>query len=572
MSSATHFDSLPFVLGVSGHLDIASSDKKDLHKALVARLKTYQSKLGLKIKPYIATGLARGADQLAARAALEAGWGLIAVLPMPAHEFLATDDFMQHPDAAHEFKELLSLAKEHVITLGTEKITVFDEGIQSRNDQLYRNQSSFLAFRCTTVLALWDGVPAGIGACGTSYVVQICRGELLTQQLVWGDKVTKHLDIVKVRRTDSQVEVEPMSPLPPKDIVRFFAEIRELTAIKAWISDQRVIEESKYALLDNEEQRCDDAEQINQTRWAELDDGSKTILQTYTRMDLLSRHFQQRRSEVIKYTTIMAAMGGSIQFVSSIIQAPLLLGISWALILISAGLAYWFLSDKYSRYHNKFTDLRVLAESLRIQFYWRIAGIEKDIFDAFENRTALSEVGFLSFLSGIKVHVMSSNTLPPSNPEMVHSCWVLGQKQYFENKLLMLKKQQSQIKLCKYLLLFLAAASYLLGQFLINLSVLGIPANKFGQSLTALFVFLLALLSNYNTVMHFENLLRSYEAQFKVFDAAKQLISDAWRDNDVYFRQSQYIRRIGALAMQENADWFRNQREKQFDYKKLAGH
>jgi hypothetical protein len=51
---------------------------------------------------------------------------------------------------------------------------------------------------------------------------------------------------------------------------------------------------------------------------------------------------------------------------------------------------------------------------------------------------------------------MSSNTLPPSSPEMVLNCWVLGQKQYFENKLLMLKKQQSQIKLCKYLLLFLA--------------------------------------------------------------------------------------------------------------------
>jgi len=168
MSSTSHFDYLPFVLGVSGHLDIASADKPNLHKALVGRFKTYQSKLGLKIKPYIATGLARGADQLAARAALEAGWGRIAVLPMPAHEFLATDDLIEHPDAAHEFKELLSLAKERVITLGAEKNTVFDEGIQSRNDQLYRDQSSFLAFRCTTVLALWDGVPADIGACGTS--------------------------------------------------------------------------------------------------------------------------------------------------------------------------------------------------------------------------------------------------------------------------------------------------------------------------------------------------------------------------------------------------------------------
>ncbi len=107
-------------------------------------------------------GLAEGADRHVARLALDAGYGLHAVLPFDRD--LYASDF---PSAAsrREFDALLRRA-EHVTEL---------PGRHGVNAQAYHRAGQAMLDRSDLLLALWDGRPAQ-GAGGTAEVVDAaCR-------------------------------------------------------------------------------------------------------------------------------------------------------------------------------------------------------------------------------------------------------------------------------------------------------------------------------------------------------------------------------------------------------------
>jgi hypothetical protein len=123
--------------------------------------------------PIVLSGLARGADQLVAHCALEFGWRIGAVLPMPQQAFVSTPDFVEFPKAQADFAHLLSQCQGQVIEMDWPS-PPFDPDILNVMDQAYRNQSAFIARESQAVWALWDGAPALKGACGTSYVANLC--------------------------------------------------------------------------------------------------------------------------------------------------------------------------------------------------------------------------------------------------------------------------------------------------------------------------------------------------------------------------------------------------------------
>ena len=75
---------VPIVLAVTGHRDVREADLTALAAAVTAQLRLLSEK-----HPHspcvLLSGLAEGADRLAARCALEVGWTLGVVLPLPHH-------------------------------------------------------------------------------------------------------------------------------------------------------------------------------------------------------------------------------------------------------------------------------------------------------------------------------------------------------------------------------------------------------------------------------------------------------------------------------------------------------
>jgi hypothetical protein len=162
-----------FILGVTGHRDLHPEDLPSLRGQLLRRFEAMGKTFINSPAPIVVSGLARGADQLVAHCALEFGWRIGAVLPMPQQAFVTTPDFVEFPKAFADFAHLLVQCKDRVIELDWPS-PPFDPDILNVMDQAYRNQSAFIARECQAVWALWDGAPALTGACGTSYVADLC--------------------------------------------------------------------------------------------------------------------------------------------------------------------------------------------------------------------------------------------------------------------------------------------------------------------------------------------------------------------------------------------------------------
>jgi len=165
MSKGSRDAAPPVVVGVTGHRNIASNNKRlsnIVAKELRAVVRRHK---GAPI--IILSGLAEGADRLVADVARETlGAGLWAVLPLPDRLYLR--DFATAGSIA-EYKALKA-ASQRVIEaplMGTRRsLARYGE---PRNHQ-YAWIGAFIAKRAQVLIALWDGAP-GRGTGGTAHVV-----------------------------------------------------------------------------------------------------------------------------------------------------------------------------------------------------------------------------------------------------------------------------------------------------------------------------------------------------------------------------------------------------------------
>src|SRR5215469_17190213 len=81
----------PFVVGVSGHRDLRADDLPHLRAAVTAILRQLAEHLP-DSELWIVAGMATGADLLVAQTALELGFGVDAMLPMPLEHYAADFD------------------------------------------------------------------------------------------------------------------------------------------------------------------------------------------------------------------------------------------------------------------------------------------------------------------------------------------------------------------------------------------------------------------------------------------------------------------------------------------------
>ncbi len=97
--------------------------------------------------------LAEGADRLAARAALKAGFQLI--VPMPFRQDIYEEDFSKTPGSLDEFHDLLENAKGTAIELDGARDE--QDALTSREARSYEAVGRFVARNCDILIAVWDG-------------------------------------------------------------------------------------------------------------------------------------------------------------------------------------------------------------------------------------------------------------------------------------------------------------------------------------------------------------------------------------------------------------------------------
>lgn len=109
---------------------------------------------------HVISPLARGADRLAARVAVQLGYGLHVPMPFPQPEY--EKDFDTPADLA-EFRALLAAAAGNVVALDG------DHGPEM--DRAYEAVGRYVVHHCDVLIAIWDGLP-GRGRGGTADIVR----------------------------------------------------------------------------------------------------------------------------------------------------------------------------------------------------------------------------------------------------------------------------------------------------------------------------------------------------------------------------------------------------------------
>ncbi len=405
---------LPLVIGVVGHRHLEPRDYP-LYGArisgLFAYLRTHYPSTPLRV----ISALAEGADRLVAEIALAEGYELIVPLPMAAEEYAR--DF---PDTAQQFRDLLARIPAANIFVVPDAAVVSPTATHAElRDAQYREVGVFIAMQCHLLLALWDGVRNNSVA-GTAEVVRFkLEGHMHSDHRALDVDDCGPVYCVHAPRTGSggSADVPPEWLFPRESSAQLLRTVS--SRIDRFNSDS--LEFPVPAAL-----APDAAGLLPELQ--ERPAGDRLLAQTFACADRLARRYQRVTHTVLRLIVGLAvALALTFEVYAEIMPRRALPVIY---LLIFSAIVALYLWQKRADAQGRYLDYRALAEALRVQFYWRLAGLT-DSAAASYLRKQLDE------LRWIRDALRGANALPPATQpraDLVQRQWVRGQAQYYRGR------------------------------------------------------------------------------------------------------------------------------------------
>jgi hypothetical protein len=490
---------IPFVLAATGHRDLVDKDLPRLHEqvsGLIGRMKDRMASTPL----LLLSGLAEGADQLVATAALERGAYLAAVLPLPKDLYRS---LMSEPARA-EFDRLLSQAAL-VIELPYDDVAELANSEEARVRQ-YCALEDFLALHCQALIALWDGTdPRKSGGtfdvvrsvlAGVKYpdCMEPLRGTVYHIVTPRQSQAVSHAEAFQIHVLRCPSDLDEYAPAVPHESLQKKFKVKaskeedrtksSITEddIKAWRLEPhkklwrkialkrgngsgflhrrrselwvRIVEPSptekhleefnrRSTLLRPEDfpkWRLQPAN-WNKEPWRYLD----RIEKCHRRADVLALQSQKQKSSFSQWIllfVLLAAVGLATQ--SNLLTNYFLPWLFFPVFIVMAfGVHKW--AGKRG-VENWFLDARVLAEALRVQYFWELGGVRKPVWQYYLAHRP-SELGWvISALRSIALLSHEENPAVPATQEDLKSVlegWVKDQAEWYEKRS---QKQRNALK------------------------------------------------------------------------------------------------------------------------------
>ena len=412
---------LPIVIGVTGHRFMRAQDLAK-HRAHVCELFTELRRRYPSTPLRIVTSLAEGADRLVAEVALEGGHELLVPLPLAPADY--EHDF---PATIAEFHSILRrVPPEEVFVLPWDE----DEDVylelpapQHIREKRYRAVGVFLAQQSHLVLALWDGLPTESNS-GTAAVVRmkldgpsgLPEAGLRPLDADDGGPVY-HIHAPRAGQPAEQAAKDPEWMFPQEGDEALFHTLC-----------------SRIERFNSEPLRRSLAPDLPEAAQALLPDiatrsaGGRTLATAFAAADLLARHYQRTTRIVLRLTLLFAALLALIfEIYAEVLPWRLLpAGYLTAFASLTAILYWQGRRDVQGRY----LDYRALAEGLRVQFYWRLAGLHDSASSSYLRKQ-------LDELRWIREALRAAAALPPpqsAHPELAIEHWIGGQEAYYADR------------------------------------------------------------------------------------------------------------------------------------------
>lgn len=568
---------IPLVVAVTGHRDLVPTEVPILREKVGQLFQELRNDYPDR-RLQLMSALAEGADQLAAEVALQHDVELVVVLPMRRQVY--RDDF-ESAEAKLQFDALCARATdlyELPLVRGNT-----DDGIAtagSERTRQYAQLGVFLCAHCHVLLAIWDGKQTDEMG-GTAHVVRFHHEGVMpgftprsvaSQQMLVDDESDLVYHIVCSRdRPDGQ----PRGGLASLDAV-WFTQDREQPRTCALPQQHKLIfqrssEFSRDAMQHADAISVEKYPLYTPEQEPQLPAGVDDINQLFCIADWLAIHYQKKVILTLRITHVLAFLMG-LMFILYTDVAGWQIYMFAFLLFFLASAAVHVRADRQG-WHRKYLDYRTLAEGLRVQFYWAVAGVGNENESKYTHDNFLQtqdpELGWIRNIMRVAgTHCDADKTLSKSGLQFVLREWIGeidggGQLGYFASK--------AKDKLKKHRLTeFLGRVSLLLSVGVVVIFVLigsRLSESWSGPLLAAMGTMLLiyAIRQGYGYATAEKDLIKQYDFMLRLFQNANRRLDSA---NDSQ-EQRQILQVLGASALDEHAEWILMHRDRAVDQSEI---
>jgi hypothetical protein len=553
------------VVGVTGHRNLREADVPRLRAEVRTFFEDLQARYpGLPVS--LLSSLAEGSDQLVADVAFELGLRVVA--PLPLAVALYRDDF--EDGAARELFERQLLRAECLLlplAPGSDEAAVSRPG--PARDQQYARAGIFVSSHCHVLLALWDGRESDLLG-GTSQVLAFhLRGDMpgpverrraVLGMLGLGEEtIAYHLPAGRRDNGDA------------------------LRARGCWLTcDQEYVEHAdmpasfelmfrRHCEFDMDWEKYGDQIGSRPATVAVEGDGCP-VNALFQVADWLATTYQRRVARVLLVTYVLAAlMGFSFVLYSDVTNKDVMLYLF--LLFFIAGIVVTAIAAR-REWHRQYIDYRALAEGLRVQSFWRRAGIVDISSPSFAHDNFLQkqdvELGWIrNVMRGASLDgILKPTTAGPAAVAGVIEEWIgtedsPGQLHYFKVTAARRTRQHARATLLGNTCLWLGIAISL---------VLAVFAHQLGGRTQNLMVAAMGVLSVAAAVHEAyaykkadKELIKQYRFMQRIFDAARHRLRKCASPHE----QRQILRTLGEAALAEHAEWTLMHRERPLEHSRI---
>lgn len=565
----------PIVIGVTGHRDLVKDDIPELESSVRKIFQELRDNYP-NTPLHLLSPLAEGADRLVARIGLEFKVKLIVPLPMPRAEY--ETDF-KTPESKTKFAELINSAERCFELPFIEGNTLhrIQNDPDTRNQQ-YAQVGTYIAGHSQILIALWDGVFKNVVG-STSNIIRFKEGDPGLQNP--SDRILDPIDSGPVfhivTRRQSNLEPHcgevfslhkrfPGRPVDDKKADRAYRQILKRMddfnkdAVRLRTKKPDAVIKSKQCL-------------INLNSVPKLSSSCRTILECYAISDALAIRFQKKRRRTMIGLFMLAGLAViSMTNYDSWISEK---GISFFNYLLPAylgflGIAFlWHFCARTSGYQNKHLEYRALAEGLRVQFFWELAGINENVSLQYlrKQRTELEWIRNTIRTNNIpsEPDPASVVTNPKCNYCLVLRYWVISQRQYYQKVMNRDKLKVRWLELWMWLLIFLGIGVAGLLVIIDFSSLSQLQTSEFKHKILRIIMQIApaigAAFGGYIMKMALKEQAKRYQWMEFIYSRAEQCLARQIDEDDMEGAKG-IIMDLGKEALIENGDWLLLHRER----------
>jgi len=543
-------EKIPITVGVIGHIDAITTPE---HKEQIERLFKDLAAKYPNSPVYLFSSVAEGADRFVVNIFLDLKRNnkeykerFELIIPLPFEDEEYKNDFDE--DSDKEFEDLLKQAKR--------KFCTACDGKKIDRAQHYLETGKFVADSSLILIALWDGQEGKKG--GTADIVKYKRtgddSDVAKSTFEYEGSVfvlpcnrnTTADQVSAVQKQDIELSLETV--LEDSTIREALEKIEEINSDSLKIS-QKAHAKSQSLLINNPEK---------------LDSHQKSLLNSYSILDVLSLRFHKKYAHTVFWLFVIGFLiVMSLTIYTNLWTKMVVLSIV-ILLFFLAGIIYFY--STITKDHTKYLYNRTLAEALRIQFYWNIAGINHNVSD-YILRIHRKEFTWIEHILS-SIYGISYNSKPITSSAIndLTENWVKNQADFFESSIRRMTQKLSQYHLISNISFIIAFALLLSIFFLENFYVKNLYM-EYLQVVIGTLLSIFALIRAFIQIKGYDQLLNQYELMNVLYQKAEakltQVSSTLLKTDEQHSYLKELFFIIGQEALIENGNWYLILKEKE---------